>query len=102
MAMNGGSVSIDIAGIPTGSGLSREIYDLMEAAFGVSAAQVPTSVPGAQQQIANLANAIGQACVTHMVDNAELIVDSGIPVATTGTAAAQTGNTTAPGTGSIT
>jgi hypothetical protein len=45
--------------------------------------------------IKNLWEAIGAAIVAHVVENAQ--VAGGIPVSTTGGAAAQTGATTAPG-----
>lgn len=40
--------------------------------------------------------------IAHVTANATLIVAAGIPVATAGSAVAQTGATTAPGTGTIT
>jgi hypothetical protein len=45
---------------------------------------------------------IAATVIAHITANATLVVAAGIPVATTGTAAAQTGATTAPGTGTIT
>lgn len=45
---------------------------------------------------------IASVVLAHLIANATLIVAAGIPVATTGTAAAQTGATTAPGTGTVT
>ena len=44
---------------------------------------------------AKLRNAVGNAIVKHIKDNAE--VTAGIPVSTTGSATAQTGQTTASG-----
>ena len=44
---------------------------------------------------ARLWNAVGNAIVKHIKDNAE--VTAGIPVSTTGSATAQTGQTTASG-----
>lgn len=98
--MIAGAVTIDGSGTPSGSGLSREVYDVMAAAFGLGAI-VPPSAPAAQQQVADLANAIAQATVAHITANAEVTVLSGIPVSTTGTAAAQTGATTSPGSGTV-
>jgi len=46
--------------------------------------------------------AIAEAVLEHLLANVTLVVAAGIPVATAGTAAAQTGATTAPGTGTIT
>jgi hypothetical protein len=48
-----------------------------------------------------LCDEIAGAVVAHVTANAVVTVASGIPVATTGTAAAQTGATTAPGTGTV-
>ncbi len=45
---------------------------------------------------------ISAAVLAHLVANATLVVAAGIPVATTGTAVAQAGATTSPGTGTIT
>jgi hypothetical protein len=44
---------------------------------------------------------IAETVVDHITANAVVTVASGIPVATTGTAAAQTGETTATGTGVV-
>lgn len=48
-----------------------------------------------------LAEVIATAVVNHLKNYAVVTVASGIPVATTGTAAAQTGATTATGTGAL-
>lgn len=48
-----------------------------------------------------MCDAIAQTTLAHLLANGVLVVDAGIPVATTGTAAAQTGATTAPGTGTL-
>ena len=52
--------------------------------------------------LTGLCDAIAQTVVAHIVSSAIVTVAPGIAVATTGTAAAQTGATTAPGTGVIT
>jgi hypothetical protein len=96
MPLIAGSVSINGAGVSSGTGLSKALYDALETAFGMSPAQVPQNVPGAQQQLANMANVIGQTTITYLLANALITVPSNIPVATTGTAAAQAGATTAP------
>jgi hypothetical protein len=44
---------------------------------------------------------IAEACVEHIVATAVVTVAPGIPVATAGGPAAQTGATTAPGTGTV-
>jgi hypothetical protein len=49
----------------------------------------------------SLYEVMGEAIVQYIQQNAVLVVDSGIPVSTTGTAAAQSGSTTANGTGTI-
>lgn len=49
-----------------------------------------------------LCNAIADAVVAHIVANAVVTIPPGVPVATTGTAAAQTGATTAPAVGGVT
>ena len=49
-----------------------------------------------------LAETLADVIVDHLRDNAVVTVAAGIPVSTTGTAAAQTGATTAPGTGTLT
>lgn len=48
-----------------------------------------------------IAIAIANEVVNHIKNNGVVTVASGIPVSTTGTAAAQTGATTSTGTGSI-
>ena len=48
-----------------------------------------------------ISEAIADAVVDHITTSGNVTIASGIPVATTGTAAAQTGATTATGTGTI-
>jgi hypothetical protein len=48
-----------------------------------------------------LCNCIAQACVEHIVAAAVVTIPPGVAVATTGTAAAQAGATTAPGVGTV-
>jgi hypothetical protein len=48
-----------------------------------------------------LCQAIAETVINHFVQNVTLMVDAGIPVATAGSPTAQTGATTAPGTGTI-
>lgn len=50
----------------------------------------------------NNAKVIANCVVAHIQSNAQVTVAAGIPVSTTGTAAAQTGATTSTGTGTIT
>lgn len=101
MPMNGGDVTISGLGIASGTGLSKELYDALEEEFGVSPAEVPQNVPGAQEQLAKMARRIAQVVVDHIVSNGVVTVASGIPVSTTGSASAQSGATTATGTGTI-
>lgn len=46
-------------------------------------------------------DAIATTVVAHVVANAVVTIPAGVPVATAGTAAAQTGATTAPGIGTV-
>jgi hypothetical protein len=101
MALNAGSVTINASGNATGSGLALALHGLLVVGFGVSPAQAPNNVPGAQQQIASLANAIAAAVVAHITANAVVTVAAGIPVTTNGSATTQAGATTATGTGTI-
>lgn len=94
MPLIAGSVSINGAGAASGAGLAKELYDALVSAYGMTPGAHPQNVPGAQQQLAVMANVIGQVVVAHLVANALITVPS-TAVATTGTAAAQTGTTTA-------
>jgi hypothetical protein len=69
-----------------GDGLGQEIFD------AVASADAPGDV---KAQVLALWKKIGNVIVNHIVNNAE--VPAGIAVSTTGTAAAQTGNTTGTG-----
>jgi hypothetical protein len=57
--------------------------------------------PEARQKITKLWEDIGETIVAHFISNTELDVNSGIAVSTTGSSAAQSGATTAKGTGKI-
>jgi hypothetical protein len=48
-----------------------------------------------------LCDEVASAVVAHITAQAVVTVPAGVPVATTGTAAAQTGATTAPGVGTV-
>ena len=76
----------------TGSELGRKIAAKIIA---------PDAGADARAAIIALWEGIGDVIVDHVVSKTGLNVDAGIPVATTGTAAAQTGATTAPGGGKI-
>lgn len=96
MALNAGSVS----GGGGGSGLAKELYDIYVATIDISGDNASV-VAQSQQQVADLCNAFAQAVVAHVTANAVVTVAAGIPVSTAGSAAAQTGSTTSPGTGTI-
>ena len=90
MAMNGDTL---------GSAIGKAFYDA-----------IPTKVkndmtPAARTDTCNalIANAkiIASCVVAHIKTNAEITVASGIPVSTSGSAAAQTGFTTSTGTATI-
>lgn len=96
-----GSVSINGAGVASGTGLALALYNAAQTAYAVAPAQVPQNVPGAQESLAKLCNVFAQVTCAHIIANALVTVPAGVAVATTGTAAAQTGATTAPGLGTI-
>lgn len=101
MPLVAGTVSINGAGVASGAGMARELYDALESAYGIAPASVPANVPGAQEQLAVMANVIASVVVNHIVANGLITVAAGIPVATAGSASAQSGATTGPGTGTI-
>jgi hypothetical protein len=70
---------------------------------GKIAAKILAPDAGADARAAIIAlwESIGDVIVDHIVSKTGLNVDAGIPVATAGTATAQTGATTAPGSGKI-
>jgi hypothetical protein len=76
----------------TGASLGDKIAALIIA---------PDAPPEARQRIIMLWENIGETIVAHFISNTELDVNSGIAVSTTGSAAAQSGATTAKGTGKI-
>ena len=84
------------------TGLAGEVFDEMDGNqdYGNLAVENPLAYAAAREQLAVLCRAVAK-CVPHVVANAVVTttVASGIPVATTGTAAAQTGTTTSPGSG---
>ena len=99
MAMNAGSVSISGAGVATGVGLAKEIFDdYLPTVPGIPAGPLGAA---AKQQLANLCNSVASKTVAHIMTNAVVTVPANIPVSTTGSPAAQTGFTTAPGVGSV-
>lgn len=100
MPLLAGTVTVT-GGIGAGTGLSKELYDALRADQGI------TEGPTMQNPLTSLAktcNTIALVVITHFKTNATitatptLTVPSLIPVSTAGTAAAQTGTTTAPST----
>jgi hypothetical protein len=79
-----------------GMTLGNNIYNLIVNAPAPSADQAQL-----KENINKLWQDICEAIVSHIQQNAEVAVQSGITVATTGTAAAQSGATTANGIGTI-
>jgi hypothetical protein len=61
----------------------------------------PDADPRAKQQIIALWESIGEVIVDHFVSKTGLNVSAGIPVSTSGSASAQSGATTAAGSGEI-
>ena len=94
MPLLAGTVSISGVGVASGAGLSKEIYDALVAASGMSPGANPLSVPGAQQQLAVLANVVATTVIAHFKTNGTVVVPA-IPVNTTGSASAQAGFTVA-------
>jgi hypothetical protein len=76
----------------TGAALGDKIASLIIA---------PDAPPEARQKITSLWEDIGETIVAHFISNTNLDVDAGTAVSTTGSASAQTGATTAKGTGKI-
>jgi len=80
------------------TGLAKRIFDARVAA----AETIGLDTSGDQAALRADCFAIATAVYNEITTNATLVVSAGIAVATTGTAAAQTGVTTAPGTGTVT
>lgn len=97
MPLNAGTVVVNPGNSVSGTGLAKALYDLLASATGVTSA---TAAP-AQLQLTQVAQSIASAVVAHIQANALVTVAAGIPVATAGSATAQTGATTAPGTGTV-
>jgi hypothetical protein len=97
MAMTQGSVSVNGAGIASGAGYAKLLYDALWAITAARMASTASadSTTQAKQMIAEQANVLA-GVIGYIQTNGQ--VASGIPVSTSGTSAAQTGATTAPGT----
>lgn len=93
MALNPGACVIAPGGIVTGTGLAKAIGDACMA----------PNPPGSttESSLQNFCNRLALAIVEHFITNGQITVTvpPGVPVATTGTAAAQAGATTSPGVG---
>jgi hypothetical protein len=99
MAMLEGTVTIDpVTAVASGAGAAKEIFDVMDSGMSYPGTLTPVAKAAAREQLAVLARAVAKI-VPHIVSHAVVTasVASGIPVSTAGTAAAQTGATTAPG-----
>ncbi len=93
MALLAGACVISPAGVVSGTGLA--------AAIATATMTPPTPPFTSENSLQQWCNLLAAAIVTHIVTNASVTVSvvAGIPVTTAGTAAAQTGATTAPGAG---
>lgn len=100
--MLGGTVVVAPNGSATGTGLAKDLYDVLVAKLGVTPAEVPANVPAAQSQLADVAEALGQAVVAYIVAHGVVTIPAGVPVTTSGSATTQTGATTAAAVGGIT
>jgi hypothetical protein len=98
MSLFAGAVSVSAAGVASGIGLAKEIFD----DYLPKVAGIPVGPIGAtaKQQIADLCNSIAQKTVSHIMTNAVVTTPPGVPV--TVAVPAGTGATTAPGVGAIT
>jgi hypothetical protein len=101
MPLNPGNVTVSPTGIATGAGLAKELHDALQSVQGIES--LPVNVTGLRE-LAKYSATIAQTVLAHFITNGLITVDvsgtvaPGIPVATTGSAAAQAGQTTATGT----
>lgn len=102
MAMLEGSIVINSAtgAVTTKTGAAGEVFDVLVAgsSFGTLSVDNPPAYAAALNQLAVMARAIAKI-IPHIRTNGVVsaTVAAAIPVSTAGTAAAQTGATTAPG-----
>ena len=94
MPLIAGTCVIAPGPVVTGFGLAKAIADAL-------AAPLPAGSTTTESAMQSFANNLAAAIVEHIVTNATVTVVAGIPVATAGTAAAQTGATVGPGTGTV-
>lgn len=95
MPLLAGVCVIAPGGFVTGTGLAKAIADALTAPS-------PPGTTTSESSLQQFANLLAAAIVEHIVANGavSVTIPSGIPVATTGTAAAQAGATTSPAAGS--
>jgi hypothetical protein len=100
MPLLAGTVTV-AAGVGAGTGLAKELYDALRADQGI--VEGPT-MQNPLTSLAKTCNTIASVVITHFKTNATILatptltVPAAIPVATAGSATAQTGTTTAPST----
>lgn len=99
MPLLAGTTTVTL-GVASGVGLSKELFDAMRVDQGI--AQIPIN-DAALKMLAKTCNTIASVVISHFKTNGVITtsdtgtVAPGIPVTTAGTAAAQTGATTATG-----
>lgn len=71
MAMTAGSVTISGAGVASGNGLAKAIYDDYQPKIGAPAGSAGAA---AKQKVADLCNSIAAGIVAHISANAEVTV----------------------------
>jgi hypothetical protein len=80
--------------------MDSDILGLALAKVFIDASLEPPS-PSMLSKVQEMWKAVANEIITHIQTQAELNVEEGIPVTTTGSATSQTGSTTATGTGKI-
>ena len=92
-----GAVSVNAAGVASGVGLAKELYD----GYLPSVGGIPAGPLGAQskKQIADLCNTFAQVTVAHIIANAVVTVPPGVLVSVAFPAG--TGATSGPGVGTV-
>lgn len=97
MAMTVGSVTISAAGVATGDGATKDVYDVLEA--GVNFATFTgTNLQEAKEALAVQARAIA-SIIQHIKDNAEVSTIVATPIPVTVVPETGIGGTTSTGTG---
>lgn len=98
MPLLAGAVTISAAGVASGVGLAKEIYD----DYLPKVSTIPAGAAGvtSKQQLADLCNSFASKTLAHIMANALVTTPLGVLVQVT--PATGTGATTAPGLGSVT